>query len=496
MRRIFRVLVPAFLVALLAAGVSAQTGGSLAYGSAQVGTISTASPLVIYSFPASAGDLIAVDVIALTPGFDPSVSLLSPSQEPIAASDSNSLTPGAVDARIARRLNTNGTYALLVGGANGTIGDFLIKLNGLQAGEPPALPPGSAAVADFTASPLPQFIAIPVDPSAPGTLTLAASPATFAFSAQLYGPDGSLIALLDGVPQASVNLPAAAGAAVIALQPASLDSTGMVQISTGGALPDNVTAPAATQEPGAAAVAPANVCTASSGGTVNLRSGPGTNYGIVGSLNPGMFLPVQGISPDRGWYAVNTNGAQAWSSATVVTLNGPCGNLSTIQPPAAPPTAAPGQATATPFASATAIGLVTVTPLPDSEPPTQAITPTPPPVAPPDNDYQVELDRNNGGSFSQQISYPAGDRSDRISVSVSNFDSANSFAQFAVTLACTGTGTEYVRWGENQAQNLACGQSLTLTLNNESNQRFLNVTLPDGSGPALVNYTLVFIKVG
>ncbi len=81
-------------------------------------------------------------------------------------------------------------------------------------------------------------------------------------------------------------------------------------------------------------------------------------------------------------------------------------------------------------------------------------------------------------------------------MSVSNFDSINTFAQFSVALVCSGTGSEFVRWGENQSQNLACGQNLTLVLTNESNQRFLNVTLPEGSGQALVNYTLVFVKTG
>ncbi|HYO87276.1 MAG TPA: PPC domain-containing protein, partial [Candidatus Limnocylindrales bacterium] len=110
------VLLTLFML-LAAVGVSAQAGGSLVYGSAQVGTISPTAPLVFYSFPASAGDLIAVDVLSLTPGFDPSVSLLSPAQQQIAANDNNPLT-GAQDAHLSRRLDADGVYALLVGGVN------------------------------------------------------------------------------------------------------------------------------------------------------------------------------------------------------------------------------------------------------------------------------------------------------------------------------------------------------------------------------------------
>ncbi len=334
MRRALLCILSLCLVLSVGVGVaSAQTAGTLAYGSAQVGTVSAALPLVFYTFPASAGDLVAVDVIALTPGFDPSVSLLNPSQQPIAANDNDPARPGALDARLTRRLDANGAYALLIGGVNGTTGDFLIKLNGLAAGNPPALPPGSAAVADFTASPLPQFIAIPADPAAPVTITLSADPSSFAFAAQVFGPDGALIGHVDGAPQASLTVPAASGSAVLVLQPTNPDATGRVQISTGGALPGgSLPGPVATQEPGAPP--PADICTVSSGGSVNLRSGAGTGFPTVGTLNPGTFLTVQGVSPDRGWYAVAFNGQQAWVSGTVVSLNGPCGNLPTVQPPA------------------------------------------------------------------------------------------------------------------------------------------------------------------
>ena len=53
-----------------------------------------------------------------------------------------------------------------------------------------------------------------------------------------------------------------------------------------------------------------------------------------------------------------------------------------------------------------------------------------------------------------------------------------------------------MRWGENLNTNAQCGGNLELIFTNDSNQRFLNVTLPSGSGSAYVNYTLVFVKVG
>ena len=441
------------LMLVAAVGVSAQGGGSLVYGSAQVGTLSQSAPLVFYSFPATAGDLIAVDVLSLTPGFDPSVSLLSPSQQQIAANDNNPQAGGALDAHLSRRLESDGVYALLVGGVNGSTGDFVIKLNGQPAGAPTTLPLGVPSVADFTLNPQAQVINIPADPGASTQLELSADPSTFPFIARVFGPDGALLASLTGLPQSSLSLPPGTGNTTLVLQPLSPESLGIVRLATGGASTSSSgpAQPAPTQ-PIVTGPAPTGFCNVSSGGTVNLRSGPGTNFGTVGQLNPGTFLPVVGVSTDRGWYAVTYNNQQVWVSNTVVVLNGPCSNLPTVQGPAIQPpgptftptgTGTQAQATSTLAVTTTATqpGPTQPGPTLTSTPPAPTLTPTTSaPVAPPDNDYQVQLDRNNGGSFSQVISYPDGDTSDRISVRVANFDSVNTFARFNVTLVCSGTG--------------------------------------------------------
>jgi uncharacterized protein YraI len=498
-----RIAAVALLVLLAAVGASAQSsGGSLAYGSAQVGTLSQSAPLVFYSFQASAGDLIAVDVLSLTPSLNPSVSLLGPTQQQIAANDNNPLTSGALDAHLSWRLDANGTYALLVGGVAGSTGDFVIKLNGQAGGAPVALQSGGATSADFNTNAQAQVFSIPADPAGPTALELAADPVGFAFNGRVFGPNGGLLAAFTGLPGATLTLPQGIGSATLVLEPASTESTGVVRLATGGASTGGPAVqatlrPVATQ-PAITGPAPTDFCNVSSGGTVNLRSGPGTNFGVVGQLNPGNFLPVQGVSPDRGWYAVTFNNQMVWVSNTVVALNGPCSNLPTVQGPAIQPpgptftptgTGTVGQPTSTLAVTATA-----------TEPgPTLAPTDVPPtsaPTAPPDSDHQVQLDRNNGGSFSQVISYPDGDTTDRVTARVTNFDSITTSARFNVTLVCSGTGTEYVRWGENQNANLQCGGNLELFFTNDSNQRFLNITLPSGSGPAYVNYTLVFVKVG
>jgi hypothetical protein len=53
--------------------------------------------------------------------------------------------------------------------------------------------------------------------------------------------------------------------------------------------------------------------------TVNLRSGPGTNYDQVGTLQPDQTLPIIGRTADSSWWQVKTPSGPAWVAASVVT---------------------------------------------------------------------------------------------------------------------------------------------------------------------------------
>lgn len=78
------------------------------------------------------------------------------------------------------------------------------------------------------------------------------------------------------------------------------------------------------------------------GNNVNLRTGPGTNYGIAGSLANGTALRVTGRSSTNDWYVVNLNGRQAWVYSGVITTSGNCRDLRVIQAPPPPtPRSAP-----------------------------------------------------------------------------------------------------------------------------------------------------------
>ncbi len=157
-------------------------------------------------------------------------------------------------------------------------------------------------------------------------------------------------------------------------------------------LPPTITPIAPTPTPNI----PPGVCTGyPTSGSVNKRSGPGTNYTKVGSLDPGSYIVLIGKNPDGTWYVANDSGGFVWLAAQFLTLNGPCSGLGlfpTPPPPVTPPTI-------TPIVIVTA----TVPPLP----PTNTPIPTLPPLSPTTtvvNSVAVQP----GGFAATRVNCPAG----------------------------------------------------------------------------------------
>jgi hypothetical protein len=72
--------------------------------------------------------------------------------------------------------------------------------------------------------------------------------------------------------------------------------------------------------------------------SVNVRTGDGTGYPIIGSLDVGEFARVIGrSSTGTGWYYVELNsGQRGWVAGDVVTLSGSTFGLPLVAPPATP----------------------------------------------------------------------------------------------------------------------------------------------------------------
>jgi uncharacterized protein YraI len=76
---------------------------------------------------------------------------------------------------------------------------------------------------------------------------------------------------------------------------------------------------------------------------LNVRSGPGTNYSVLGLLKAGQSAEITGVSPDRQWWQIRFGGAadgRGWLAARYVTAQNTA-NVPVVQPPPAPVTPTP-----------------------------------------------------------------------------------------------------------------------------------------------------------
>ncbi len=90
-------------------------------------------------------------------------------------------------------------------------------------------------------------------------------------------------------------------------------------------------------EPTAAPTGPRAVTTSG----VNVRSGPSTNYSLIGSLLAGTELDVTGRNADSTWFRVPYYNAEGWIFGGLLTVTGDVNSLPVINVPPPPPTAAP-----------------------------------------------------------------------------------------------------------------------------------------------------------
>lgn len=85
--------------------------------------------------------------------------------------------------------------------------------------------------------------------------------------------------------------------------------------------------------------------------TANVRSGPGTNYSVIGQLRRGAVFTLSGRNAaDSWWYGCCVNGRNGWVSNTVATASGNTAALpivNTTAPAPPPPTPQPTPAPAT-----------------------------------------------------------------------------------------------------------------------------------------------------
>lgn len=115
--------------------------------------------------------------------------------------------------------------------------------------------------------------------------------------------------------------------------------------------------PSATQDPPTVTSTPVPL-TVTAKQTVNVRSGPGTNFSIVGKLQQGESAPLKGKSSDGAWWqiAFPTEQERSWVAAQFTTVSDTTVLVAVVQVPTLDTSATP-RATAAPQATVTPISV-------------------------------------------------------------------------------------------------------------------------------------------
>lgn len=324
-RLLSRLLIVVISLLALSSVVSAQ-GGALAYNSFLTGTLNPGTP-IIYTFTGSTNDMVTLYVIGSN-DLQPTLAISNSSGQPMGFSTQDALTPMSSDVRVTALLPGNDTYIVTLNNAGAVPGTFTLSLS-VSSSVQTTLSAANTIVTIAPGATEQQFI-IPGNPNGSQELSIQSLLAGVGFSARLQSVDGKILAVIaGGLNRGTFSLPASNSVYFLSIDAddSNIGSQVEIAISTGAVTPS----PATTEE---AQPADPNVCTVTAN-AVNVRSGPGTNYGVVGSLSSGNQFIATG--QNAGWYNGTFNGQSAWLAASVVTASGNCANLAFVNAPPPPP---------------------------------------------------------------------------------------------------------------------------------------------------------------
>lgn len=385
---VFLTLLVAMAVGLFSIPVFAQTitATPVSIGENKTGEVTAAAPVVNYALTVTNPQMASLQVISLTPGFLPTLRVLT--FDGVVQQNVTNLN-NATLIQTTAGFTAAGQYLLEVGGANGSVGQFVLSVQGGPE-LPPPMPlvvglPISTAVEPEAPFQFFSFLASPSDVlllnvkadnvgnTTPGsgplitlrdaaTNNVLATSSTRLIGSRLRIPPGTTNYLLE----VSHGGSASTEPFTVCLAPESGTITcpgdiPAISVVPTAALPPTVAPPTPTPYV-PPFIPPAGPCMVASsrGQTINIRSGPGLEFAIIGQLAPGVTAPVQARMPDSSWYQINLNGIVGWVSATVVIAGGNClgVTVATLPPPATPT----GTLTAAATATATSTETPTATP--------------------------------------------------------------------------------------------------------------------------------------
>lgn len=343
-------LVFLFITIFLSFGiVNAQEPVPIQIGQNLPGEVSDTVNAVRYLLPSLGNETVNIQAFALTNGFAPRLRVTDASgftildvPNPAALSSIGGVAT----------LTASGVYILEITGDANTRGQFIISV---QPGAPVAPPielvvglpqTGSAGSGTplttygFSATTEALILTILSDSPLGGPAIVLSNETTATTAASTDGSlSGSAFRIPAGTSRFRVDVQTGATG----------DTTYTICLSLASA-PGSCGAGLISESSGSAQVPPpsgSGACTAASavGGAVNIRSGAGVEFTIIGGLQVGQSLPVTGVVSGGGWYQVSLpNGGTGWVGNSVVQLTGDCSTL----PSVAAPVNAPRIPTATP----------------------------------------------------------------------------------------------------------------------------------------------------
>jgi len=350
------------VVCLLASvGIVMAQGGPtpITLGENVIGQVTTGSTTFVLA--SAGGESVEVQLYPITAGFSPFLRVLSPSGGELLNQVG---VAGAATLGGTVPLATSGNYTIEVSSA-GVSGEFLLSVQPAAALPPPDELAGDQPMAGELSAENPlQIYHFNTTDQSGALLTINASSASAAPLLTVRdGADGRTVAQTDSSVVSAAFQFAPGGRSYIveiqhngvsAVQTYSLcagsgvecwrviDSNSYINTYLGNSSPPTQTAYWAglttraasdtlTLTPQAPTEGP-TACrlSSSTGGTVNIRSGPGTNAGIIGALVAGQTLAVTGTVPDSSWYQINQLGSVGWVGATVVQLQGNCAGVPVV----------------------------------------------------------------------------------------------------------------------------------------------------------------------
>jgi hypothetical protein len=349
----FALPVVALVFFLSIGSITAQSPSPIDYGTVQTGTLTDANSPAMFSFSGTAGDLLSIRVIGISPNMDPNVTLVGPSSEVLASNDNSVDDLPSLSASLTVRLTSSGTYTILV---SGTPGDFLVSLEGEPAPIFTVLELDIPFELQVPLSDEAQAFSFNTDPLSATTLLIDANPFDLDAVIAIRSSLGETVALFRGnLDNACISLsPGDELHEVRVLSQPNISGTITFTLGRGPCELGEQPAVSEQPQPQLFPVGIEGKCAATSIHNVNVRSGPGVEFPVLTVAVARQPVEVLGTNQNGTWFFVQTASVQGWLAAPLVILTGPCGSIVNVTAPPVPqlsPT--PGLPLMTPTAFAT-----------------------------------------------------------------------------------------------------------------------------------------------